>query len=167
MKTTLLLTRKTVFLLFIGLSSLFSGCSSNDDEVVPKKTDEYMSFKINGKDFTGEAVSLGDADYFHAWGVVEINATDGYSVQLEMAKPKVGTFTMPKDRFIATIATLKGTVLNPNVQGYDMPASGKGTLTFSQLDSEGYAEGTFAFTGQNDNGQKLEVTDGKFRVDLR
>ncbi|GAB3991952.1 hypothetical protein GCM10028807_23660 [Spirosoma daeguense] len=167
MRTTHPILKKTTVIALLGFWLCFSGCASSDEEVIPSATDERLSFKINGTEYSGSASSLGDDDYFYLWGVASINDYDGYSIQLELNNPKVGTFTAPKNSLKASVASLKGTIANPKIQEYKMPTNGKGTFTLSRFDTKGYAEGTFSFTGQTDTGQKLEVTDGKFRIDLR
>ena len=156
--------KNTVTIALLGFWLCFSGCASSDEEVSPSVSDELVSFKINGTEYSGQASSLGDDDYFYLWGVGSINDYDGYSLQLELGRPKVGTFTAPKNSLRASIVSLRGTVANPKIQEYKMPTNGKGTLTLSRFDTKGYAEGTFSFTGQSDSGQKLEVTEGKFRI---
>jgi|GEM_PF-4140555 len=153
--------------LLLSLWTGMVGCSSSDDEVTPSSSDGVVSFKVNGKAYSGEATSLGDADYFYIWSVASINDNDGYSLQIELDEPKAGTFTPAKNFLRASIASLKGTVANPKIQEYTLPTNGSGTLTLSQHDTKGYAEGTFSFTGVSDNGQRLQVTDGKFKIDLR
>lgn len=167
MKTPSIALRNVVVLLWVALSIGLSSCSSSGDDVTPTNSGEYVSFKINGKEYSGQASSLGDEDYFYLWGVVEKTPADGYSVQLELDKPKLGTFSVPKDRLIATVATLKGSIINPDIQEYALSTNGKGSITIIKFDTNGYSEGTFAFIGQAKDGQKMEVTDGKFRLDMR
>ena len=167
MKINRLLYRSIAAILFIGVWTGLVGCSAAEEEVTPTDSDGVVSFKVNGKTYSGGATSLGDADYFYIWSVASINDNDGYSLQIELDEPKVGTFTPAKNNLRVSIASLKGTIANPKIQEYELPTNGSGSITLSQHDTKGFAEGTFSFTGVSDTGQRLQVTDGKFKIDLR
>ncbi|GAB4025620.1 hypothetical protein GCM10028773_51930 [Spirosoma koreense] len=135
----------------------------------PATTDEYISYKIDGKEYSDKTLgSLGSgSDYFGLWSVIAVSTSfnsPGYGLKLYVDAPKVGTFTTQNDRLSGELGYIKSL---SDVQTYSLSSKNSGTLTFTKFDPAGFAEGTFAFVGKTDKGQTITVTDGKFKIDLR
>ncbi|MEZ0540250.1 hypothetical protein [Fibrella arboris] len=154
--------------LFVGISAFFAGCRSADPDVTPEKTDEFISCKINGVAYSSyNASSLGDDSYFYLWGLLPLTSSANsqlYSIKVSADNPKAGVFTAQKGGLSVEFGLIKSFT---SVDDYTVPTSTGNSLTISLYDPEGYAEGTFMFTGRTSTGQPMTVSEGKFRIDLR
>lgn len=155
---------KNLFYLFITLFTLsLSSCSSDDDS--PNNTiieDElYVRFTVNGeqKEYMDPAtltslrrLILGDNQ----------GSADYGRISLEMPVDiETGTFTItdatPTDDNLETLYSADIWMDDEVID------ASTGTLVITELDDE-YVKGTFSFSGTNEEGTSVVVTNGTFRA---
>jgi hypothetical protein len=153
---------KNLFYLFVIVFTVsLSSCSSDDDSSATNDEGLYVRFTLNGvqKEYIDPATitslrklivgdNQGSADYerISLWMPAEIGA---------------GTFNITGDT--ATDENLT-TLYSANIWiGEEVIDASTGTLIITELDDE-YVKGTFSFSGTNDEGTSVTVTNGTFRA---
>ena len=162
-------TRKNALPLFcICLLLVLAGCKSSESGVTPADPGgEYLSCKIDGKAYTDTyPVALPTSKYTFSLTASMKSGGDNYSVELDLNSPKVGKFTSQNSQLVGSLVyTSYGS--STVYRKYNLLDKGTGTLTFTTYKAKDMAEGTFSFTGVDDQtGKSISITDGKFRVEL-
>lgn len=155
--------KKLSCLLFVLFSLSFVACSS-DDAASPdiNNPDEtlFIKYTLNGQQYDFEPETLTSLQIL-VRGDGQVNGVYN-SISLWMpTEPSVGshpiTDEFPTDSNIATLH-------NANVWvGDEIVDASSGTMVITEVGDE-YVEGTFSFSGTNDNGTTANVTNGSFRA---
>lgn len=152
--------KKLVTILLVVLSISFVGCSSGDSSGDPLNDGNSLKFTYKGQIYNFEP-STGTSLQKVIVGSEDVNDVIT-TLFLEMPEnPSVGTFSIsnatPTD---ANLATLHGANLSVN----DISYRGKsGTLKIISITPD-FITGTFNFTGENQNGVSVEITNGSFKA---
>lgn len=155
--------KKLSCLLLVLFSLTFVACSS-DDAATPdiNNPDEtlFIKYTLNGQAYEFEPETLTSLQIL-VRGDGEVSGVYN-SISLWMpTEPSIGshpiTDDFPNDANIATL-------YNANVWvGSEIVDASSGTLVITEV-GEDYVEGTFSFSGTNNNGTTAAVTNGSFRA---
>ncbi|MCX6214606.1 hypothetical protein [Spirosoma sp.] len=166
---------KWLRVLVLVFTSCLWGCTgskSDDDDTIKPKGDEFISGFINGKELIGSDPVTSYEDYgtgsynLDMSGILEISPSEGYLISITVKKPKVGTLSSKTGAVSGEISYIAGTILSPVVREYALTSALESTVTFTALNSPGYAEGTLSLTARASDGKTLNLTNGKFRIKL-
>lgn len=155
--------KKLSCILLVLLSMSFLACSSDDSSSNNSTNPDgelYLKFTLNGVAYDFEPETLTSLQIL-VRGDQEVGGVFN-SISLWMpTAPAVGshpiTDAFPSDSNI-------GTLYNANVWvGSEIVDASTGTMVITGVGEE-YVEGTFSFSGTNDNGTTATVTNGSFRA---
>ena len=156
--------KKLSYLLLVLFSLSFAACSSDDDSSGNggnNQDDElYIRFTVNGQSYDFEPATITSLQK-HIMGDEDVN--DVYTrISLWMpVNPTLGSHAItddfPSDDNLDTLYNAEVWL------GDDTIEATSGTLIITELDEE-YIKGTFSFTGTNENGQTVTITNGSFRA---
>ncbi|RAR50465.1 DUF6252 family protein [Flavobacterium lacus] len=152
---------KNLFYLLIAVFTLSLTSCSSDDSSTNNDDELYVRFTLNGeqKEYMDPAtitslrrLILGD----------DMESAEYERISLWMPVViETGTFTITSDT--PTDANLE-TLYSANIwMGEEVIDASTGTLVITDLDAE-YVKGTFSFSGTNDEGTTVVVTNGTFRA---
>jgi hypothetical protein len=165
--------KKLSYLLLLLFSLSFISCSSDDNSTddnlggenpigenpINENPDDtlYIKFTVNGETYNFEPTTLGSLQK-HIMGVDDFNDVE-VRISLWMpVNPTLGSHA------ITTDFSDLDTAYNAEVWlGDDTIEGTSGTLTITEIDEE-YIEGTFNFSGTNENEQTIHITNGSFRA---
>lgn len=147
----------------------FWGCRPDQEEEVKPKSDEFVTCRVDGKTITDDSPLVFYSDDSGTYrlalmSVLTINETEGYTLSLGIEEPKVGQFT--GQTLSGEVSYIAGTILSPVIRDYELTDTPQNTVTFTQFDPQGYAEGEFTLTAKDSNGKTVSLTNGKFRVKI-
>lgn len=151
--------KKLSFLFLVLFSLSFVACSS-DDSSGSSDSELYLKFTVNGVNYDFEPETLTSLQKM-IMGQQDINnVTTRLSLWMPVT-PIVGSHAITDDTPTdANIATLHNAAFYVGDDTYDAIS---GTLVVTEMDSE-YLKGTFTFTGEDENGATVSVTNGSFRA---
>jgi hypothetical protein len=159
-KIALLLRNLLPLVVLLGSTCLLTGCD-DEDEVGPSSGS--ISVTIGGRSFTNNdpvvTYSSGNLNIFCS---LDESLTRGYLLGFNIANPRVGTIT-GRNGLTGQVCRINGSIVDCEAE-YELTRTDASTVTISKFDENGAAEGTFSFVGRTDNGQTLNITNGRFRV---
>lgn len=148
------------YLSFVLFSLSFIACSSDDNSSGNggNQDDElYIRFTVNGQSYDFEPATLGSLQK-HIMGVDDPNDVNTRISLWMPVDPVLGSHA------ITTDFSNLDTAYNAEVWlGDDTIEGTSGTLIITEVNEE-YVKGTFNFSGTNENGQTINVTNGSFRA---
>ncbi|WP_400075269.1 hypothetical protein [Winogradskyella sp. R77965] len=160
---------KTAFILLL-IAILFNSCSSDDDAPSSEDSDYFLTAKIDGVDFSGDASSLvsiqaDGTDFFNIKGI----SSNGDQITITLISPTAtGIFPMSNETGVLAPRTTFSIPSGENwsthvLQGTEIIGSGTATVS---INDDTYMEGTFSFIGYNplDNFSAKVITEGKFKA---
>lgn len=156
------MSMKKLVYLFVAVCSLsLSSCSSDDDSSNSNEDELYVRFTLNG--VQKEYIDPGTITSLRKLILGDDQESAVYErISLWMpAEIETGTFTITDDT--ATDENLN-TLYSADIWMEDeVIDASTGTLVITELDEE-YVVGTFSFSGTNEEGTNVVVTNGTFRA---
>jgi hypothetical protein len=151
--------KKLSYLLLVLISMSFLACSS-DDNSSNSDAELYLKFSLNGVQYDFEPETLTSMQILIRGDQQVGGVYNSISLWMPTA-PAVGshpiTDAFPSDANIATL-------YNANVWvGSEIVDASSGTMVITEV-GEDFVEGTFSFSGTNNNGTTATVTNGSFRA---
>lgn len=144
------------FFLFLFVATMMVACSNDDDSNNDSNgNDIFISFKANGTEYNIEPYSASSMkiDFGGDQGMGE----DFRSISLSMPLD----FTEGEHNIVDSFETED---YNANYSEGDVTIdASSGTLDVTNISDE-YIEGSFTFTGQDDEGNTYSITQGSFKV---
>jgi hypothetical protein len=153
---------KNLFYLFVIVFTVsLSSCSSDDDSSANNDDELYVRFTLNG-----EQKEYIDPATITSLRKLILGDNQGSNVyeRISLWMPtviEIGTFEITGDTSTdANLSTLYSADIHMDEQVIE---ASMGTLNITLLDDE-FIEGTFSFSGTNDQGTGVTVTNGTFRA---
>ncbi len=154
--------KKLSYLLLVLFSLSFVACSSDDNSSGNggNQDDElYIRFTVNGQTYDFEPSTLTSLSK-HIMGVDDFNDVNTRISLWMPLNPTLGSHAITDD----FPSEDNPDVYNAEVWlGDDIIEGTSGTLIITEIDEE-YIKGTFNFSGTNEDGQTVTVTNGSFRA---
>lgn len=154
--------KKLSYLFLVLFSLSFIACSSDDDSSGDGGGDNslYIKFTVNGVNYEFEPATITSLQKL-IMGEQEINSVYNRISLWMPVTPTVGSHAItdetPNDTNLETLHNAELWV------GDATYTATSGTLVVTEMDSE-YLKGTFTFTGEDENGATVSVTNGSFRA---
>ncbi len=159
--------KQILFLLTLFVFAL--GACKKDDSTDPGANSDgfYLQCKIDGRDFVaGDNLaywSTFGSDQYSIYGSASLNGHELVAMTLE------NTLGVGTHQFAPSDEEKSGWYVTSNSDDYDTYyGQGRGSVTITRKDAD-VIEGTFSFTPyeSDDEVDKVEITEGKFRVQRR
>lgn len=153
--------KKLSYLFLVLFSLSFIACSSDDDSSGDGGEDSlYIKYTVNGVNYEFEPATITSLQKL-IMGEQEINSVYNRISLWMPVTPTVGSHAItdetPNDTNLETLHNAELWV------GDVTYTATSGTLVVTEMDSE-YLKGTFTFTGEDENGATVSVTNGSFRA---
>ena len=153
---------KNLFYLLVAVFTLsLTSCWSDDDSSNDPEDELYIRFNLNGeqKEYMDPATITSDRKLILGDNQ---GSSDNGKISLWMpADIETGTFTITDATSTASnLETLYSADIWMDDEVID---ASTGALVITELDDE-YVKGTFSFSGTNDEGTSVTVTNGTFRA---
>lgn len=153
--------KKLSYLFLVLFSLSFIACSSDDDSSGDGGEDSlYIKYTVNGVNYDFEPATITSLQKL-IMGEQEINSVYNRISLWMPVTPTVGSHAItdetPNDTNLETLHNAELWV------GDSTYTATSGTLVVTEMDSE-YLKGTFTFTGEDENGATVSVTNGSFRA---
>lgn len=152
--------KKLTYFLFVLFSLSFIACSSDDNSSGGEDDNLYIRFTANEQQYNFEPETITSLQRL-IMGDEDVN--DIYTrVSLWMPViPTTGSYSItndtPNDENLETLYNAELWI------GDDTYVGSSGTLIVTEVGDE-YVKGTFSFTGTNEAGTAITVTNGSFRA---
>ena len=151
--------KKLSFLFLVLFSLSFVACSS-DDSSVSSDSELYLKYTVNGVNYDFEPATVTSLQKL-IMGEQEISSVYNRISLWMPVTPTVGSHTItdetPNDTNLDTLHNAELWV------GDATYTATSGTLVITELNDD-YVKGTFTFTGEDENGVTISVTNGSFRA---
>ena len=149
--------KKLVTLLLVVIATSLIGCSS-DDSGESIEEGFFLKFTYNGEQYSFDP-QTGTSLQKVIFGMENVNDVQTRLTLYLPKNPSVGTFEITNDTPTdQNLATLHNAALDLG----DVTFEGtSGTLKITSL-TEDIIKGTFSFTGTDENGETVTVTNGSF-----
>lgn len=154
--------KKLSYLFLVLFSLSFIACSSDDNSSGDGGGDNslYIKYTVNGVNYEFEPATITSLQKL-IMGEQEINSVYNRISLWMPVTPTVGSHAItdetPNDTNLETLHNAELWV------GDATYTATSGTLVVTEMDSE-YLKGTFTFTGEDENGATVSVTNGSFRA---
>lgn len=153
--------KKLSYLFLVLFSLSFIACSSDDDSSGDGGEDSlYIKYTVNGVNYDFEPATITSLQKL-IMGEQEINSVYNRISLWMPVTPTVGSHAItdetPNDTNLETLHNAELWV------GDATYTATSGTLVVTEMDNE-YLKGTFTFTGEDENGATVSVTNGSFRA---
>ncbi|WP_432670177.1 hypothetical protein [Flavobacterium sp. SM2513] len=151
--------KKLVTLVLVVIATTFAGCSS-DDGGGSTQDDLYIKFTYEGQQYNFEPATITSGQKLID-GMEDVNDIQT-RLSLRMPEnPTTGTFNITDETVTDTnLNTLHSGILYVGDATYDGVT---GTMIITSV-SEEYVIGTFSFSGEDENGVTVAVTNGSFKA---
>lgn len=151
--------KKLSFLFLVLFSLSFVACSS-DDSSRSSDSELYLKYTVNGANYDFEPATITSLQKL-IMGEQEISSVYNRISLWMPVTPTVGSHTItdetPNDTNLDTLHNAELWV------GDATYTATSGTLVITELNDD-YVKGTFTFTGEDENGVTISVTNGSFRA---
>lgn len=151
--------KKLSFLFLVLFSLSFVACSS-DDSSGSSDSELYLKYTVNGVNYDFEPATVTSLQKL-IMGEQEISSVYNRISLWMPVTPTVGSHTItdeaPNDTNLDTLHNAELWV------GDATYTATSGTLVITELNDD-YVKGTFSFTGEDENGVTISVTNGSFRA---
>lgn len=154
--------KKLSYLFLVLFSLSFIACSSDDNSSGDGGGDNslYIKYTVNGVNYEFEPATITSLQKL-IMGEQEINSVYNRISLWMPVTPTVGSHAItdetPNDTNLETLHNAELWV------GDATYTATSGTLVVTEMDNE-YLKGTFTFTGEDENGATVSVTNGSFRA---
>ena len=154
--------KKLSYLFLVLFSLSFIACSSDDDSSGDGGGDNslYIKYTVNGVNYEFEPATITSLQKL-IMGEQEINSVYNRISLWMPVTPTVGSHAItdetPNDTNLETLHNAELWV------GDATYTATSGTLVITELNDD-YVKGTFTFTGEDENGVTISVTNGSFRA---
>lgn len=152
--------KKLVSILMVVLSISFVGCSSDDDGGNVGGEEIFLKFTYEGDNYNFEPETLTSLQKL-IMGMEDVNDIQTRLSLWMPENPTTGTFDITDDTVTdANLNTLHSATLYVGDATYDGVS---GTMVITSVTDE-YVIGTFSFSGEDENGVAIAVTNGSFKA---
>lgn len=153
--------KKLSYLFLVLFSLSFIACSSDDNSSGDGGEDSlYIKYTVNGVNYDFEPATITSLQKL-IMGEQEINSVYNRISLWMPVTPTVGSHSItdetPNDTNLETLHNAELWV------GDATYTATSGTLVITELNDD-YVKGTFTFTGEDENGATVSVTNGSFRA---
>lgn len=153
--------KKLSYLFLVLFSLSFIACSSDDNSSGDGGEDSlYIKYTVNGVNYDFEPATITSLQKL-IMGEQEINSVYNRISLWMPVTPTVGSHAItdetPNDTNLETLHNAELWVGDATYTAIS------GTLVVTEMDNE-YLKGTFTFTGEDENGATVSVTNGSFRA---
>lgn len=153
--------KKLSYLFLVLFSLSFIACSSDDNSSGDGGEDSlYIKYTVNGVNYDFEPATITSLQKL-IMGKQEINSVYNRISLWMPVTPTVGSHAItdetPNDTNLETLHNAELWVGDATYTAIS------GTLVVTEMDNE-YLKGTFTFTGEDENGATVSVTNGSFRA---